>query len=515
MPTASTTQHQPAPLWGPILTLGFGITVVMWIAACIGHLPWLNLSPRVAGPAVLIIWALAAIIAGKAAPRQRGVVITAAAGLLSAILGLCILGSQLTKTDDEDKTAAVTTAVATTSTTATPSTDTAASVATPSPTPPAAAPAAHPDVTNNQEIVPNAGIIVGGFLALGTVLGALGGVIGSKLRKPGLTPERTAHDWLATLSTVVCFSVVPLLISGANVTSTHAGMSIIGWPDSEGANMFLYPIKRMTQHSTKYFEHSHRLFGALTGLATLALTVYTLAVHKSRNVRVFAIVLALLIVAQGLMGGVRVLMGTVSPKGGALWALAHGIVAQLFFAATVAYAARVRPVFEQARSLAPDTLRRAGTLATLLLPAALLQLAFGAMYRHLVQPHALWSHAGFSIVVVILALGAGYALKDRALNAPADTRPTAVRRTLKRAGGGITHVVGLQFLLGWAAFWAVSQVADRTIPVGSEIYNAPAVSPLVALIRTAHHANGALLLAMATLVFVWARWIRQGPKQAS
>ena len=468
---AQSSQRSTRPVFGPILTLGFATTVTVWIVAYLTHLPWINLSERVAGPVVLAVWALAAVLAGRMAPSRNSILICTSSGFLAALLGLLILGSQLVEPID--------------STTPAPGT---------------------------EGLVPNAPLIVAGFLALGTGLGAVGGLIGGKLRRSASGHDVSAKHWLARLAAVVCFSVVPLIVSGGGVTSAKAGMAIIGWPDSYGANMFLYPIKLMTAHPAAYFEHAHRLFGTLVGLATLSLTIYAFGVHGSRKVRLLALGLLLFVIAQGIMGGVRVRMGIPSPKGSLYWAMAHGIVAQLFFAATVAFAARVRPAFERGLALPRDTVSRPAALATWLLPAAIIQLAFGAMYRHLGSPHALWTHAAFSLAIVILASLTGFALKQRSSNVDAETRGATVRTTLRRVGGGLGHVVGMQFLLGWAALWAVGVSGDRHIPVGEEIHTAQAVPIAEALIRTAHQANGALLLALATLAFVWARWLRAAPR---
>lgn len=53
-------------------------------------------------------------------------------------------------------------------------------------------------------------------------------------------------------------------------------MAVKGWPDSYGANMFLYPISLMNNPHI-YLEHTHRLFGSLVGLTTLVLMIWVLA----------------------------------------------------------------------------------------------------------------------------------------------------------------------------------------------------------------------------------------------
>jgi hypothetical protein len=61
----------------------------------------------------------------------------------------------------------------------------------------------------------------------------------------------------------------------------------------------------------------------------------------------------------------------------------------------------------------------------------------------------------------------------------------------------LAPLAAVQFLIGWGAFF----VRGKTIQ---------AADPFEALIRTAHQANGAVLLAVATGTFVWARWLARG-----
>jgi hypothetical protein len=114
-----------------------------------------------------------------------------------------------------------------------------------------------------------------------------------------------------------------------------------------------------------------------------------------------------------------------------------------------------------------------------------LQLIFGAMYRHLRSPHALYSHIGFSVVVMVMAMLGGIA-------ATASQGESGVARTLRRAGFWIMAVVIVQFTLGWVAFLAGGSGVE-------------AKTTFEALIRTTHQANGALFLALAVITWLWAR----------
>ena len=472
--TSPDWSTRPAPLAGPILTYTLASSVALWVAAFITHLPWINLPQRAASICVLVVWLIASVCVGRRAPLRRHRLVTTLSGLFTALLGLLILGALLTRPLDET---------------------------TPAP--------------GAQGLIPSAPLIAAAFVALGAVIGFVGGLMGLALRPrtiPRKSDTASPRDWLCSLAVVVCVAVVPLLIIGGSVTSTESGMAIIGWPDSYTANMFLYPLALMGNPS-KFLEHTHRLFGSLVGICTAALMVYTFIATAptpaGKRTRLFAVLLFAFVVAQGIAGGVRVRMGATNPEAGKHWALLHGIVAQLFFAAAVGFAARIRPVLDHPlRDLSPSalrTVRQAALFAKILLPSAIIQLALGATYRHLGQPHALWSHIGFSVLVVIFALLAGFSLTKLREEAPyAHAAPA-----LKRVGMSIVHVVGLQFLLGWAALWATGVAKQRAIPVGAEVETSTPVSLVKAAIVTVHQANGALVLACAALIFVFARWARR------
>ena len=86
--------------------------------------------------------------------------------------------------------------------------------------------------------------------------------------------------------------------------STGTGLAVVDWPNSFGYNMFLYPFSRMT--GGIYYEHAHRLFGALVGLTTVVLAAM-LQVRDARPwVRRLGWATVALVGIQGLLGGLRV-----------------------------------------------------------------------------------------------------------------------------------------------------------------------------------------------------------------
>lgn len=443
-------------LGGPILVHGFATAVAMWCAWFLTHLPGLNLSSQVVGPLLLPVFLAGMLWCGMRVPAGQAWIAGAGAGFLTAALNLLVLGQFLVKAPSSD--------------------------GVPEP--------------GFEGLQPTAAAIVPGFLAFGGVVGAIGGFVGAKLRRePACSPAL----WLARFGVVSAIAVVPLLLLGGVVTSTASGMAVPGWPDSYGANMFLFPIALMS-HPRVFLEHTHRLFGSLVGLTTLALAVYVFASDRRVFVRVRAAVAFILVCAQGALGGGRVL--AVSPWLGAL----HGVVAQLFFALMVAIATYLSPTY---RSLSAsqwiDGDRKRRVFVTGALHATILQLVFGAIYRHVGQAkgnlHALWAHAGFSVVVVIMVSIAAFLLRSRQ-----DTQ-TALSKTLRRLGTGLIVVVAVQFLLGWLAFAVVLMSGHRgPAPLATELETAKPIAAYAVLVGTAHQANGALLLALLTMA---AAYIRQ------
>lgn len=458
--TTPPALHRPGVL-GPAVTGGFAIAAGVWSAWFITHLPWLGIPERVSIPVLLGVWvvmaALSFRIAGLRPEDGRWWVRGAAAGAVSALLGLLVLGSKLAEPAAEGATA--------------------------------------------EGLRPGTGAIALGFLGLGTVIGLVGAAVARALPQPASRP-----GWMPRLAIVAVVAAAPLLFVGGLVTSTNSGMAVPDWPNTYGSNMFLYPLGPRAgaaagEHYEKiYLEHSHRLFGTLLGLATLSLMVGVLRLDDRRWVRRWAVAVFALVCVQGILGGVRVIFGDAEiARDNRLFAMLHGVLAQVVFAALVALAVFVTPAYRALRGggTVPSSLddeatwpqrRRLRGLATGAAHATLMQLVLGAAYRHFRSGHALWTHAGFSIVVVLLAIAAGFAaqgLRARAGRGHAYD-------VMARVGTGVIAVVGLQFLLGWVAF-----------AVGGRGHEAD--SAVQALIRTVHQANGALLLALATVLYMWAR----------
>lgn len=419
----------------PIVVTAFGTTVAMWCVAWLAHLPALHAPPALTAAILLAILFFACTIPAGHAGRGlgRALVGGVGTGVLAGLLNLLILGSKLTE-----------------------------------------APA--PGLAG---VAPSAPLAIGGFLATCAAVGAAAGGVGR------LRPRwpRTRQLWLHRFAAVAAAALVPLVFVGGLVTSTGSGMAFPDWPTSDGALMFLYPLRLMTGGA--YYEHTHRLFGALVGLTTLALLVATLLVERRVLPRLAAATIFAAVCVQGLLGGLRVNLDS------RVLALIHGISGQLIFAGTAALATVLAPRFLGAPRL-PSMGRAARRLPTILLVVLTIQLSFGAVLRHLGGLHAMISHVAFSVVAAAVAMATGAAAGRLA-------REHAGAAPLRTPGKALIHATGLQMILGLLALWMVLEHPDRaTAPIAHT------------LLTTAHQINGAILLVAAAIAATWT--VRLAPR---
>src|SRR5271165_2089594 len=177
----------------------------------------------------------------------------------------------------------------------------------------------------------------------------------------------------AVLTAVMTFLLIGL---GGLVTSHEAGMSVPDWPTSYGYNMFALPIKFWTGGA--FFEHTHRLLASAVGLMTTLLAVWLWRKDPRPWMRWLGLAAFLGVVAQGVLGGLRVTLHMDS------LGIFHGTIAQLFFVLTCALAlftSRSWAGWAASRQIprVPSGLRTLVLATTLLI---LGQLILGATMRH-------------------------------------------------------------------------------------------------------------------------------------
>jgi cytochrome c oxidase assembly protein subunit 15 len=254
-----------------------------------------------------------------------------------------------------------------------------------------------------------------------------------------------------------------LIVFGGLVTNTGAALAVPDWPTTFGHNMFLYPPSGMV--GGVFYEHSHRLLGALVGLLTIALAV-TLW-RAGGRLRPLGIAAVVAVIVQGVIGGLRVVL---TADG---LAMVHGPFAQAFFAFVVTLA-----LLTSSRMAAPapplDGATRGLTVATAAL--VYLQIVFGALL----------THAGY-LVTHLLGATAVFVV------APMTTA------RLRRSGDAVAAPVaritlillGLQLLLGAGSYLA--RFSAVWIPGGQ--------LTMLAL-PVAHRLAGGLLLAATVVLAV-------------
>ena len=215
----------------------------------------------------------------------------------------------------------------------------------------------------------------------------------------------------------------PLIWAGGLVTSTDAGMAVPDWPNTYGYNMFSYPFESWFFGPWDLFiEHGHRLLGSTAGLVAIMLMISTFRNTSNGCLRWMSVFALLLVILQGLLGGVRVLAAD------RILAMVHGCVGPAFFAFSAAFATVLyqnsrlaktqepednRSDFNSSKGEPNSTLRR---LAICLTAGSFLQLVLGANMRHIEESASFhWFrllvvlHVVFATIVLLLAIATIFA----------------------------------------------------------------------------------------------------------
>jgi cytochrome c oxidase assembly protein subunit 15 len=263
-----------------------------------------------------------------------------------------------------------------------------------------------------------------------------------------------------------------LLMAGALVTSNDAGLSVPDWPLSYGS---LAP----PMVGGIFYEHGHRMIASFVGLLSIVLAVWLWRVESRRSssqrwLRWLGVAALGAIVLQGLLGGLTVLLFLPPPVSSA-----HAALAQLFFA-TVASIALLTSAWWERESLSELRDSRSPSLHALSLATAaavFVQLILGAAFRH--KAFGIIPHLAGAVVVTGLIFWLAGALRRRFPGVP----------ELRFAARGLHILIGLQLLLGAAAWW-------------SRLYAASFPQPIAVMVAltVAHVVMGALVLVSTVLV---------------
>ena len=136
---------------------------------------------------------------------------------------------------------------------------------------------------------------------------------------------------LACLSKLTCVATLGLIFAGGAVTSKNVGLAVPDWPTSFGYHMWGMPFA-MWKGGVLY-EHLHRVFASVVGLLVLIMSIWLLLSERRRWVRWLGLSCLVAVVLQGLLGGLTVRLNLPLPV-----SVAHGVLAQVFFALTVVLA---------------------------------------------------------------------------------------------------------------------------------------------------------------------------------
>ena len=419
------------PFAGDILTIGFATTVAMWGFGYFAHLPKQPLS----GPIVFAVLVLLMALGGAAGARlgTRGWRGGLYCGLVTGLLNLLVLGSVMGRAEAGGFSAATL-------------------------------------------------LWVPGSVMLAMLCGGAGAVVALLVRRK---PAASETNWPAAFAMVTAVAALLLLSVGGMVTGYEAGLAVPDWPNTEGHNMFLYPLAKMT--GGIYFEHSHRLLGSLVGLTTIVLLVYVWRVDARRWLRALAAIALVMVIVQGIMGGLRVTgrftfstdPTELAPS--SLLAIIHGVFGQVFFTTLVAIATALSRAWTADLPATPHASapidRRVG-FATI--AALLAQLITGATVRHITG--GLMLHV--ALAVIVLALAGIFALRSWGLY--------GTLAVLPRMGVLLLSLGAVQALLGLAALVIIMFEAQGQSSTGVQV-----------LITTLHQTIGAFVLAATVSLLLW------------
>jgi cytochrome c oxidase assembly protein subunit 15 len=144
------------------------------------------------------------------------------------------------------------------------------------------------------------------------------------------TSSPSVSPWPHRWAVVLACATFPLVWVGGLVTTTDAGMAVPDWPNTYGYNLLLYPWQTWLAGPWDLFiEHGHRLLATAVGLLTIGLLVSLWRSDGRRWVCRLGVAALLLVVLQGVLGGMRVVL---AERG---LAMVHGFTGPLFFGLTV------------------------------------------------------------------------------------------------------------------------------------------------------------------------------------
>jgi heme A synthase len=266
---------------------------------------------------------------------------------------------------------------------------------------------------------------------------------------------------------VVAWTVL-LFIAGALVTSNNAALSVPDWPKSFGT---WFPSLRQLAGGA-FFEHSHRVIAGGLAVFTLVLAILIWRKDERRWLRWFGVIAVAGVAVQAVLGGevVRQLLQYWLP-------VIHACFAQIVFAAVLGIAVFTSEWWISERpQLADRGTPSMQTLAMVNVGVIFLQVVLGAGFRHSEIP--VWPHIIGAFAVMATVTWTTVAMRKR----------FGTSAELSRARALLHAIFGVQFVLGFGAYWA--RLATEKVGPTS----------LTVIMTVTHTVVGALLFAFSILI---------------
>jgi len=289
--------------------------------------------------------------------------------------------------------------------------------------------------------------------------------------------------WRRRFSVLTILTTIALISWGGFVTSINAGMAVPDWPATFGSyDPFRTGLDGWWQHTPVLAEHGHRLLGALVGMLTVILALWTWRADPRPWMRRLGFAALVLVIAQGILGGVRVTENSV------LLAAIHACTAQIFFALLVAMTLFTTETWMRVRDTLSDVdpARSFRWLALTTTVVLYLQIVLGALLRHL--GHGIdGAFAAIHISGAFVVTGLVFATFVYVQKYFSDNR------ALTRWTWLMLGAVGLQFALGLAAYLLLLHEMALALR-----------SALQIILTASHLVVGALLLGTSVVTTLLA-----------
>ena len=322
-----------------------------------------------------------------------------------------------------------------------------------------------------------------------------------------LSPQIESR-WPRRWAVLLVCATFPLIWVGGLVTTYKAGMAVPDWPSTYGYNLLLYPWTTWFSGPFDLFvEHGHRLLAVLIGLVTIGLVISIYRTGQRRWLRVLSLCALAAVIAQGVLGGARVLLDERT------LALVHACTGPAFFGLAVAIACTLSRSWKNpegkipAEKLSVARVSRVAQWSLMACGLVYLQLILGALVRH--APVTI-GPATFGVFLQFhLVMAAAVTIHMGILVAGIWRQRGSLPASLCRPAYLVLACLFFQLLLG-AASWVTRYgwpafLADNEL-FASYLITAQALWP--SIIVTAHVATDSLILALAVLLSVRSMRLR-------